>query len=393
MWIARLFAPLLAASSLLGAVAVQAQRPAISLAAEPQAIPFELFRGNRIFLSGRVNGREVSMLLDSGASSSVIDRQAAQRLGLPEGRRTTTQGAGGRVESRVVEGVMLSAGPLTIRDASVLVIDLSEISRRIGRPIDAILGLEAFRAGIVDIDFAAGTIRFASAQGFAPPAGAARLPLTDRDGRRTIPVSINGGPSIQADLDLGSNGTLVVSRDYWAGRSGLAELRFAPVLGGGVGGRVPKRLVTLPSVTLAGVTFTGVPAVLNEGASDLPVTGANVGLELLQRFRAVFDYRGGALYLLPDRAAIARPLAKNRHGLGLELTGGRLRVSDVVAGSPAAAAGWRVGDEVIAVNGIAVDARFYDRSDSRFGAMPAGTRLDLVRADGATLPVVLEDYF
>ncbi|HEY0324415.1 MAG TPA: hypothetical protein VGC46_00375, partial [Allosphingosinicella sp.] len=47
------------------------RRPVATYAADPQAIPFELFRGTRIFLEGTINGQPARMMLDSGASSTV----------------------------------------------------------------------------------------------------------------------------------------------------------------------------------------------------------------------------------------------------------------------------------------------------------------------------------
>ena len=148
-----------------------------------------------------------------------------------------------------------------------------------------------------------------------------------------------------------------------------------------------------PSVSVGGHTFRAVPAALNEGAGDLPVTGANIGIDLLQRFRLTFHYGRSTLFLVPDPVSAARPFQKNRHGLRLELAGDRLRVGEVIPGSPGAAAGLRVGDEITAVNGIRVDPRFYERPDSRFGAMPAGTRIVLARADGRDFPITLRDFY
>lgn len=393
----RIVPTLLLVAAILSGAAVpssaRAQRPAITFAAQTDAIPFELFRGTRIFLDGTINGHPASMMLDSGASSLVLGEAFAARIGAGEGRATTSRGIGGEVAARRVSNISVQVGPLGISRAVAVVLDLGQIERGVGRPIDAILGMEAFRAGIVDVDFQARTIRFTPASGFSPPAGAIAVPIREQHGRRTIPVAVGGGPPIQADLDLGHGGSLLLSRDYWQRDAAIAALPSVRTSAGGVGGRVPKRVVTLPSVSLGGHIFRAVPTLLNEGASDLPVSGGNVGIDLLQRFRLLFDYGRSTLYLLPNPAAMAEPLPKNRTGLRLELAGERLRVAEVMPGSPAAEAGWRAGDEIASVNGRPVDARFWFRDDARFSMLPAGTRIELIRADGTALPLTLRDFY
>lgn len=393
----RIVSTLLLVAAVLGSAAihsnVQAQRPAIAFAASAEAVPFELFRGNRIFLNGTINGHPASMMLDSGASSMVLSEAYAARIGAGEGHATVSRGIGGEVAARRVSNISVRVGPLGMSRASAVVLDLSQIERGVGRPIDVILGMEAFRAGIVDVDFPARTIRFAPASGFSPPAGAIAVPIRQEHGRRTIPIAVGGGPPIQADLDLGHGGSLLLSREVWQRDAGIAALPSVPTSAGGVGGRVPKRLVTLPSVSLGGHILRAVPTLLNEGANDLPVSGGNVGIDLLQRFRLLFDYGRSTLYLVPNPAAIAEPLPKNRMGLRLELAGERLRVAEVMPGSPAAEAGWRVGDEIASVNGTPIDARFWFRDDARFSILPAGTRVELIRADGTALPLTLRDFY
>ncbi|WP_166037828.1 aspartyl protease family protein [Sphingosinicella sp. YJ22] len=375
--------------------AVQAlldRAPAATYAANAQAIPFELFRGTRIFLEGTINGQPARMMLDSGASSTVINMSFARRIGLEQTQAVPIRGVGGFQPGAIASGVTVQAGSFSAADSNVLMLDLDVIAGHIGRPIDVILGMEAFRSGIVDIDFPGRRINFRPAEGFTPPAGAVALPVDMADRRHTIPVSVNGGPPMRADIDLGNGSALMLARSAWEG-SAIANLRYAEASAGGVGGMVPTRMTTIPTVSVAGHTFQAVPATLNMRAEALPDSGANIGIDLLQRFRLLFDYGRHTLYMVADPAALAQPIAKNRLGMRLDLRGDRLRVGEVIGGSPAAEAGFRVGDEVVAVNGTPVDARYYFRDDVQFTRLPAGTRVEFARADGTSVPVTLRDYF
>lgn len=385
------------AAGLVGAAAVGAQQfvpPPVDahFAPNPQPMAFDLFRGNRIFFEGTVNGHPAQFMLDSGAAMSVVDRGFADRIGLQGTATADARGTGGSVAAKIASGVTISAGPLTLRNANALLLDFKAISQAIGKRIDVVLGRDAFDAGIVDIDFATHRIRFMPAEKFVAPTGAIPVPMTAVHGVRRIPVSIGDRAPIMADLDLGHGGALMVSAPAWQGDQALSAMRYGHGRAGGVGGFSERRLVTLPSVTVGGVRFDNVPAAFNTVASDLPVTGANIGLDMLQRFHLSIDYGHGTLYLTPT-ADTHRPLPKDRLGLGTELAGDRLKVMFVSPDGPAAAAGWKQGDEVIAVGGVKVGPDFYGSRYGAMGRMPAGMQLDLVRADGTHLPVVLADFF
>jgi len=79
----------------------------------------------------------------------------------------------------------------------------------------------------------------------------------------------------------------------------------------------------------------------------------NLGAELWRRFVVTLDTAAGMLHLEP-RAALAQPFMAPCAGLVAPLRQGRCVVVDVVPGSPAAEAGVRLGDEVLALDGEAL---------------------------------------
>jgi S1-C subfamily serine protease len=113
---------------------------------------------------------------------------------------------------------------------------------------------------------------------------------------------------------------------------------------------------------------------------------------MLQRFHLALDFTGDTLYLTPT-PTLSNPLPKDRIGMRLELAGEALKVVYVSPDGPAAAAGWKQGDTVTAIGDMKVSPDFYRSRYASFTRLAAGTRLDLVRADGTHLPVVLADFF
>ena len=365
--------------------------PTVAFEAQQGAIPFELFRGTRIVLTGTVNGAATDMMLDSGAGMTVIDRSFADKLGLKGGFPLSVRGAGGEVPGKIISGVTLTTGSLRMTKLSVLVIDMAPVAQAVGRPTPVILGRDAFKAGLVTIDFPNRTIRFAPRRGFAPPATATRLELGDEDGRlRSVKIAVAGLPPVDSTLDLGNGGTLSLAQSYWSAQPVLASLRHAESQTGGVGGLSKARKVTLPAVEFAGLRLTNVPAVLNEDPKALPERGGNLGIEMLKPFVVTFDDLGDAVYLQSN--GNTHQFQRERAGVRTELSGDRLKVAYVSPDGPAAAAGLKAGDEIVAVDDRKVGPDYY-RAEPEWTRGSAGQAVTLLRPDGRRVVVTLADYY
>ena len=392
------YAFLLAATALLAAGGIALAHPEHGEVAPPEVsftthqgtIPFELFRGNRIVIPATLNGHATEMLLDTGASATTVDKAYARRIGLPPGQKIEAVGAGGTVEAEIVPNVTLEVGGMRFTKMTVAVMDLQPIARGVGRPVDTVLGREFFNSAVVSIDWAQKRLRVSSHEAFKSDGGATAVALARKGPFNTIPVSIAGGEPIQALLDLGNGGALSLPRTYWGGRPDLSGLRFAESRRGGVGGLSPARAAVIPSVALANKTFPSVPATLSEGGNDQDAEKmANVGIGLLKQFHVDLDLGRDRVFLRPRTDS--PPFDRDRSGIRTDLVGSRLKVTFVSPQGPAAAAGIKEGDEIVAVDGKAITPNYFRRSDWTRG--PAGRSVSLRRADGTEVKVVLSDYY
>ena len=364
--------------------------PIVSFAPGSPEIPFELFRGNRLIVTAIINGHATPVMLDSAASTTTLDTAFARSIGLPEGLKIKGHGVGGDVEAELISGATMTVGGLRFDQMNVAAMDLSPISHSIGRPVNVILGREFFNSAVISIDWARNRLRVSSPGSFTPGPGAVRLDLVRRGPFNTIPVSIDGAAPIQALLDVGAGGALSLPPTYWRDRPELAQLRYAEVQGGGVGGEHSARAVTVPQVRLAGRSFTAVPAQLADvGNDDDPTKMANVGIGFLKQFHVDLDLGQNRIFLAPRRDA--PPFDRDRAGLRLNFAGDVLKVGFVSPQGPAAAAGIRAGDQIVAVDGRRVGADYYQAPDWTRGA--PGRTVTLQRADGSSVKVTLADYY
>jgi predicted aspartyl protease len=251
--------------------------------------------GDRLFVPARINGVETEAVLDSAAEATVLDDGFAKRVGAGQGKAVTARGSGGKAEAQLVEHVRVEAVGVALPDVTVAVIDLDDVGKRLfGGPLDAIVGRELFDATRLAIDIEGGTIRTVPAA--AGPRGV-RLPLRTFHGIETVPVSVEGGRPVQAEFDLGNGSDMLIGKAY-AVRTGLIGRAHATAQGGGIGGAVHRKIVTLKSVRIAGLTFRNVRAAIDEQSN---AADANIGVRLLRRFRITTDFARKAVWLEPRR--------------------------------------------------------------------------------------------
>jgi len=68
---------------------------------------------------GKVNGQEVLFLVDTGATMVSVSDATAQAANLPEGTATEFDTAGGTRQGRMVDGVTIELGPLSVSQLRV----------------------------------------------------------------------------------------------------------------------------------------------------------------------------------------------------------------------------------------------------------------------------------
>ncbi len=303
-------------------------------------IPFELSL-NQISLPVLINGRQASARLFD-AVGTAVDKDLVTVIGL----EPTRKAAGAPPEV----GLNIQLGGLLLREAVVSNLFLHTPS---SPPFDIRLGDEVFKQCIVDIDFLNHKIAFYRPDGFTPPAGAVVLPLKKEDDDRAVPVTVEGGTEMYYWVYLGDPAPVSIYANFF-GPHGMLKDRPNSVRQGGGSRRPPEAIATVRQLQVAGIDFKQIPAVLPDDSVTGPHSaevGGHIGLNLLARFRVIFDYARDRLYIIPGASSVVRaPFAKDRSGLVMRKTQNDYIVTFVCPGSPAMKAGFHPGDTVTQVN-------------------------------------------
>jgi Aspartyl protease/PDZ domain len=351
--------------------------------------------GNRIFFPAKINGHDTVVLLDSGATVSGIDKSFAAAIGLKSKGSLAAPGTGGIDTMGFIDGVDVQVGDLILRNISVAAIDLASVAKHIGHALPFVLGDEVFNELAVDIDFAHHRLALRDPAAIAKPDGAAEVPLIRAFGNRSVPVSVDGEAPVQFEFDLGNGSPMQIYPAYYQKHPLLEGHRTSQVMFGGVGGFHPWTVASLSQITFAGVDFSQVPADFApdtlSGANSNVVVG-NIGLPILARFRLIIDYSHDRLYAAPYADAASTAFDKDRVGMTVIKENADLVVEFVSPGSPAEAAGFKIGDRIAMIDRKPA-AAWTESSLDTLRYASAGTVLSIILKEGNVRKIKSADFF
>ena len=363
-------------------------------------VPLEREGAHHFVLVSVNGGPPRRFLVDSGAGLTTISRELADTLGVDAGESVGVVGVGGDVEARSTSLASVAIGTAVRRDAPCLVLDFGEMRRRVGFSVDGILGFSALNRYAVTFDFEQGTLSLAENEpsGERLPPGSARVPFENTAGQVTVEGRVDGGRALPFIVDTGAWITFV---PHAVGTRLEARKRLPGVPVVGADGRLLEGVALRARSLAIGSARLVRPVVLyptGGGAGD-PVgitleagTRGILGANFLTAFRVTLDYPRGELVLVPRR--VPPPAAEAEFvgpGLVAAPDAEGYRVSAVVEGSPAARAGVRVGERLLAVGGTDVAGRDPGWVLGLLGGAPATlVEVTIAGAGGRTRKLTLE---
>jgi hypothetical protein len=127
-------------------------------------LPLECNAIGHFELQARINGEPVRLLLDTGASHTVLDPLAADRLNLTRGNSHERGGGVGSTDQEVQTTSILSmrVGEVELGERSLYVLDLGHVNQALARlggaAIDGAVGGDILRPREAIIDYAGSTL-------------------------------------------------------------------------------------------------------------------------------------------------------------------------------------------------------------------------------------------
>jgi len=332
-------------------------------------VPFE-YVNHQIVVKGEADTKkDLTLLFDTGASAPVFDKS----LGLTSYHIADSviheaEGAS-KGETVWIDNLRLPGkeGGVKVHNIAVLLTDLSQVSRIIGRKVDGVIGLSFMLGYVIEADYEKRLLRFFSPRTVSV---AQRRPDNQRTflldlirpagKRESLQVRVTGKLHLKYDydflLDTGFGGYVSVAQSA-AQEAGLlkANTPRIPIISYSASRQFRSYKIRAPFLMIGDINLSGRIIQVDIRNNDAYGQGGILGNRFLQNYRMTLDALHSKLWL--ERVTTREePDDAEKPSLGLSIrTNGRATTIERVARfSPADFSGVRPGDVLIAINGIAI---------------------------------------
>ena len=361
--------------------------------AETRWVPFDLTPGNQIRFALTLNGRPLSAVLDTGVSVTVLAAAspAVDRSRLTAGGQATA--IGGKVPIEWMPTREIVIGGLTRSGGAVAVTALPALATGSATPVDLLVGRDLLGEHALDIDYANKRFRLLPS-GRLPFTGAS-APLAISPERQVYEsaIALGGQKLVSMIVDTGDGSAITVTQVGWAA-AGMDRLPSTSAIAYGLAGPVVTTLAIAPRVMLGTLEARSVEVRTEAAGGFSQAIGAagRIGSGFLQRYRVLLDPRAGRMVLQRGADADQPPL-RSTSGLLLGVEQDRLKVLHVMANGPAATAGWKAGETICAIDGIAIPRDYSADPIAGWSAGSPGRTVRLTPCGGGERLLTLARFY
>jgi len=325
--------------------------------------------------------RACDFVLDTGCTGTMFDRSFRPQLGKVMGKRRVS-GLGNSMTVQVFAAPRAFMGPFNLADCNQVVsADLKGLAEIVGREVPGVIGMDTLSKHILRIDFDKGRIAFLDDEQADRPDWGEELPITYNSMRMPqIRLAMSGWAAEDFVVDTGCETTGAFARDSFRRIVAQDHLKPADTAMAAMVGVVNSGQVRVDRVAVGPFEYRGL--IFSEAKANVLGTG------FLSRHIVTFDFPHGRIYLKKGKG-FDKPDEAGMCGVSLSRYEGRTVVSAVYKGQPAARAGIRVGDVILAIQGrdVATYGRWEIRDLLRSGHGKEITMI--IQRGGRTMKVVV----
>ena len=367
-----------------------------------EKIHFELVN-NLMVVPVELNDAKLTFILDTGVSSPILfnlTEQDSVQINNVSEIMIRGLGEGDPIQALKSTGNTVKIGNAKSFNLPLYVVLDKDInfSTSLGIPIHGIIGYDLFKDFVVEVNYSRGFLKLYNPEtyNYKPSKKIETLPLEIKKKRAYVDAFITKEDDSEIPtkllVDTGSSDALWLFQDMEKGLE-VPDANYEDYLGKGLSGNIYGKRTKLKGIRIGSYYLSEAKAAFPfreafEAVQNLGDRNGSLGGEVLKRFNIIFDYPNGKISLAKN-GKFNNPFQYNLAGIELQHNGLRylarkladangivrnserkfgnvqillenrtrlslvpeIVVSGIRAGSPAANAGLKEGDVILAVNG------------------------------------------
>jgi hypothetical protein len=323
------------------------------------AFKFKQLSGGVILLKGQFANYKDSLnfILDTGSGGISLDSNTAENFKIvPTPSDMTILGIAGIKKVSFIYNQQLRLPGLTVDSLNFHVNNYDILTSVYGEKIDGIIGYSVLSRYIFLINYDSLQINIYSQGRMKYPRGGWLYePIL-----RTLPVQtakIKDAVTTNSRFlfDIGAGLCMMLNKEFIEDSNFLDKKRVLYAKEAeGVGGKIDMHLTVIKEIRMGPYRFRSVPVFIFDDIYNItsyPYLNGIVGNDILRRFNTILNYAKREFYFMPN-SHYQDGFDYAYSGIELYFVDGKVVLGDVAAGSPAAMAGLKEGDEVIGINNI-----------------------------------------
>jgi hypothetical protein len=361
--------------------------------AETRWIPFDLTPGNQIRFKMQLDGRDVTAILDTGVSYTLLAKAspAVDPAKLVAGGSATA--IGGSVALGWMPTRSVALGGLARTGGGVTVADLPAIATGSASAVDLLVGADMLAGHALDIDYAAKRFRLLRSGRLPFKGENAPLRVSAERSVYESALTLGGRRLAPIVVDTGDGSSITVTAAGWQAAN-LKALRTTSAIAFGLAGPAVSGLAIVPEIGVGEMIAREAEVRIEpaDGFSQAIGTAGRIGSGFLQNYRVLLD--PGARRMVLSRGPKADlPPPRSTSGLLIGIEKDRLKVLHVMRGGPAAASGWKDGDLICTIDGTPVTSGYSTSPIASWTAGMPGRVVTLGLCDGTIRKLELTHFY
>ncbi|MBN1970610.1 MAG: clan AA aspartic protease [Candidatus Delongbacteria bacterium] len=251
-----------------------------------------------IFLKVKINDSGYRYFIyDTGAMTTVLDKEFAKYLNLTESGNLPGLGAGGVSSASLAEIDSIRIKDLLFGKQSVAIMDFSQLQLMFPIKINGLVGYDFASRVVTEIDYEKEEITFYEPDFYNPPSDFERLKASLYNKLLLVDCTVNGVEG-RFFLDTGSNSGVDISQDF-AKKAGLSDKEGFSSAVSGIGGLSNSKTINNIEVILGSKKQQVSVSIhsAKEGVFAQEDVAGIIGSQIFGKKKLITDYKNRVIYL------------------------------------------------------------------------------------------------